>query len=487
MEDNNNDAAVLSERLIRPQTKTLDRPTHNFDLPVVDSDGKTCRSKGAHKTVAVQRFSRYSIPPQNDFTRTMNKVPKQAHTKMNNNNFALSDHKSYDPLKACQDGSRIPLSKNVRNFKNPHSRRPPPCKACTRRIAPERLHNHGCNTLHSNKSKITKAFVSDELEVQLKSEIESDSKDIQSIERNSHTEEKVETSRNDNFTKKVNERKNVSKVLKIQQIHKMDVEAGTNELNPQTGVSSVTEPPTTSCYICGREIGSQSMSDHEHQCLQKWRIANEDPAPEQKQPEPEKPDCDNTVSRDQNSDASWQAFQAQLIRCSNCGRTFFPERLPVHQRACKSKSEGVGRKTNNVFTEDTEEPQRLIETALKRIILITCYICGRQFDLTSISLHESRCLQKWKIENSKLPKEIQRPEPKKPEPIFKEDGTVDFAAMAQATWQNHLEQLVPCSRCGRTFFPNRLVVHIRSCKGQGHVAEHSLNLPKKETPQLPET
>ncbi|XP_013777112.1 zinc finger protein 474-like [Limulus polyphemus] len=488
MEENNRDAAVLSERLIRPQTKTLDRPTHDFDLPVVDSDGETCRSKGAHRTVAVQRFSRYSIPPQNDFTRTMNKVPKQAHTTMNNHNLALGKHKSYDPLKASQDGSRIPLSQNVRNSKNhPHNRRSQPCKACTRRVAPERLHNHSCNNWHNHKSKISKAPVSDELKIQLKSETESDSKDIQSMEGNNHTEEKDETSRNI-FTKKINEPKNVSKAPKIQQFHKMDVEADMNELSPYAGASNPTGPPTVNCYICGQETDRQSISDHESQCLQKWRTANEDLPPEQRQPEPEKPDCDSTVSCDQNNDASWQAFQAQLVRCSNCGRTFFPERLPVHQRACKSKSDGVDRKAKEIEERIfVHQQQRLKETVLKRIPLITCYICGREFDNTSISLHEPQCLQKWKIENRKLPKEIQRPEPQKPEPVFKEDGTIDFAAMAQAAWQSHLEQLAPCSRCGRTFFPNRLVVHSRSCKGQGHVAEHSPNLPTKGTPQLSKT
>lgn len=41
--------------------------------------------------------------------------------------------------------------------------------------------------------------------------------------------------------------------------------------------------------------------------------------------------------REQMNDAAWQSSQAQLIPCPNCARTFFPERLPVHLKACKPK------------------------------------------------------------------------------------------------------------------------------------------------------
>ena len=45
---------------------------------------------------------------------------------------------------------------------------------------------------------------------------------------------------------------------------------------------------------------------------------------------------------------------------------------------------------------------------------VVCYICGREFGSKSISIHEPQCLEKWKNENNKLPKERRRPLPKKP-------------------------------------------------------------------------
>lgn len=44
------------------------------------------------------------------------------------------------------------------------------------------------------------------------------------------------------------------------------------------------------------------------------------------------------------------------------------------------------------------------------------------------------------------------------------DITVDLDAMAEASWKSHLSQLVPCKQCGRTFNPDRVSVHERSCK-----------------------
>ncbi|GFU34162.1 zinc finger protein 474 [Trichonephila clavipes] len=103
--------------------------------------------------------------------------------------------------------------------------------------------------------------------------------------------------------------------------------------------------------------------------------------------------------------------------------------------------------------------------ATRRPPTIVCYICGRQFGTKSISLHEPHCLKKWHLENDKLPKNLRRQEPKKPEVILRGDGSFDTAAMSEAAWQIHLEQLVPCENCGRTFLPDRLEVHQRGCRG----------------------
>ncbi|NXO74736.1 ZN474 protein, partial [Sitta europaea] len=94
-----------------------------------------------------------------------------------------------------------------------------------------------------------------------------------------------------------------------------------------------------------------------------------------------------------------------------------------------------------------------------------CYICGREFGSHSIAIHEPKCLEKWRIENSQLPKHLRRPEPRKPEALTgSAKGFYDLDALNEAAWTSAQAQLVPCDICGRTFLPDRLIVHQRSCK-----------------------
>lgn len=92
-----------------------------------------------------------------------------------------------------------------------------------------------------------------------------------------------------------------------------------------------------------------------------------------------------------------------------------------------------------------------------------CYICGKQFGLHSIAVHEPQCLKKWQIENGKLPKHLQRPEPKRKETV-NADGSLDINAANAAAIESANAQLIPCENCGRTFQPDRLPVHQKSCK-----------------------
>ncbi|GFU19940.1 zinc finger protein 474 [Nephila pilipes] len=136
-----------------------------------------------------------------------------------------------------------------------------------------------------------------------------------------------------------------------------------------------------------------------------------------------------------------------FTRCALCGEQVDLRKLKTHEANCL-KMRGL----------------RSSKAASRRPPTIVCYICGRQFGTKSISLHEPHCMKKWHLENNKLPKNLRRQEPKKPEVILRGDGSFDTAAMSETAWQIHLEQLVPCDNCGRTFLPDRLEVHQRGCR-----------------------
>ena len=99
---------------------------------------------------------------------------------------------------------------------------------------------------------------------------------------------------------------------------------------------------------------------------------------------------------------------------------------------------------------------------------VICYLCGRKYGTKSITIHEPQCLKKWHLENNKLPKKLQRKPPAKPAAYdalasIGTYGRVDLEKVNEAAFQSAQDQLIPCNVCGRTFLPDRLPVHQRSC------------------------
>ncbi|XP_071517846.1 uncharacterized protein [Panulirus ornatus] len=230
---------------------------------------------------------------------------------------------------------------------------------------------------------------------------------------------------------------------------------GSSRTNKQATTPSA---PTLVCYICGREFGSRSLPIHQPQCLEKWKRENERLPKHRQRPLPQEPT--GPLTHDEWNEYAWKTAQAQLVPCEWCGRTFFPERLEVHQRGCKPPP-GAAKKTQRNRPDSSGTLFNASLNVAKPTVV--CYICGREFGTMSISIHEPQCLRKWKLQNDNLPASLQRPEPRKPEPVYDDEGNIDREAMAEAAWKTHLESLVKCEKCGRTFFPDRLMVHQKSC------------------------
>lgn len=232
-----------------------------------------------------------------------------------------------------------------------------------------------------------------------------------------------------------------------------------SESQPSPPVIPSRRPGFRICYICGREFGSQSLAIHEPQCLEKWRIENSKLPKHQRRPEPSKPQplgggSGSDILQAMN-EAAFQSSQAQLLPCESCGRTFLPDRLLVHQRSCKPKGGGP-REPNSNNSNDLPGLRKTSGGVPARPRTLICYICGREFGSLSLPIHEPKCLEKWKTENDRLPRELRRPFPqKKPQPLVPGEGEGPSEA-----------QLEPCPNCSRTFAPQRLLVHLRSCKAQ---------------------
>jgi len=115
-------------------------------------------------------------------------------------------------------------------------------------------------------------------------------------------------------------------------------------------VSSPLRPPprTVTCYICGRSYGINSISIHVSACEKLYQEKQANLPPRERKALPEKIDYSSLMSRglggsesqdagalvDKLNEEARETSNSLMESCSNCGRTFNPDRLVVHNRSC---------------------------------------------------------------------------------------------------------------------------------------------------------
>ena len=98
-----------------------------------------------------------------------------------------------------------------------------------------------------------------------------------------------------------------------------------------------------------------------------------------------------------------------------------------------------------------------------------CYICGREYGSKSLEIHLKACKKKWDLEQEKKPAHQRKPCPQEPQGFAStiekaKDGTFDQAYNNAAFENYNNKALDKCTGCGRTFLPESLVIHQKSCK-----------------------
>jgi hypothetical protein len=104
--------------------------------------------------------------------------------------------------------------------------------------------------------------------------------------------------------------------------------------------------------------------------------------------------------------------------------------------------------------------------------LLTCPLCGKEYGSLSLPIHIKTCRQKFDLEQMNLPKNLRKSADKIIERYEKNNmaiqsggGNYNLDQMNNDAFEIfNKEALAPCDVCGRTFLPDRLLVHQRSCK-----------------------
>ncbi|XP_015906597.2 zinc finger protein 474 [Parasteatoda tepidariorum] len=424
-----------SKRSLRPQTKVLRRPTPNLNHPViqVDSDDSSgdssCSDKGKEDNPKRLKMA-------SDSSDSLHK-PK---------NFIM--YNKYNVDKNTKHANKERASAMIAAIPNP-------CNSCNRSQQPERLHSHAKKDARGLMNRRSPS-----LDVKMTSPQKKSPETLEKIKVKSK-EAKTRSTSADNV-----EDKPISEMKQKLSKSKENLSKVPSESCLVTAVSEAEKKdilePLKPCYICLENIKISSLLLHESQCLASWKKTNNSLTPNLRKLPPRRPEEDEMPTSDE-ADPAWTSVQSQLIPCPLCTRTFFPERLPVHRRVCKGKSSQRPLKRASSMREQSASSRNGEEQ--RAAVYVPCYICGRSYGSWVISMHEQQCLRKWRRENDKLPDDEQQEEPQRDSDGSPDDDMTSIIELGDNAWENHLQQLVPCPLCSRTFFPNRLAVHKRSCKG----------------------
>ena len=129
----------------------------------------------------------------------------------------------------------------------------------------------------------------------------------------------------------------------------------------------------------------------------------------------------------------------------------------------KSPVKNIPKKTSPPKRAPGQRPRGLI-----------CPLCGREYGTASLQIHMKTCRQKFELQQQDLPKNLRKSADKIIAAYEKNQammnmqtggsGAYNFDALNDRAFDTYnKEALVPCSNCGRTFLPDRLIVHQRSC------------------------
>ncbi|CDW81196.1 UNKNOWN [Stylonychia lemnae] len=170
------------------------------------------------------------------------------------------------------------------------------------------------------------------------------------------------------------------------------------------------------------------------------------------------------------SDQIYQQVNGNNIQCLNCMNVFTSDKVKIHERTCIMKGRTGVMNTVNIEIKKRAAPKEKKPPAfISRPRTLICYICGREYGTASLQIHLKTCIKKWEIEESFKPPHQRRPVPEPPKNFDlmiqgARNGSYDFECYNEEAFKDFNEKaLVPCHNCARTFLPDRLVVHLRSC------------------------
>jgi hypothetical protein len=121
-------------------------------------------------------------------------------------------------------------------------------------------------------------------------------------------------------------------------------------------------PKARICYICGRPTLLPGYPQHVIQCKALFEKREMAKPPKERRALPRDPmELMGGSTRggkhdlDALNDIAMKSWEQTLLPCQNCGRTFLPEKLPIHQRSCtvSNPARRVGKLSSTGYPDES--------------------------------------------------------------------------------------------------------------------------------------
>ncbi|EFC42380.1 predicted protein [Naegleria gruberi] len=226
------------------------------------------------------------------------------------------------------------------------------------------------------------------------------------------------------------------------------------------------------CYTCGQKFGPTSLPIHLNDCpeqrlndykanLPKGLVPKSLPSP----PSAPIPDSENGTQQEvdtYNEEAQELFSKYSLVHCPICDRGFECDRLTKHLTTCKDK---------DGHTWEEQQAAKTIQKNWNKHLtkkMLFCYCCGQEYGTRSLPIHIPECIEKRKSywAHSGLPEDLLKDVPEPPVlPIPGSDDTAEsYKSYNTEARTIYIASMAQCPNCNRKFEPDRLVVHLHSCK-----------------------
>ena len=216
------------------------------------------------------------------------------------------------------------------------------------------------------------------------------------------------------------------------------------------------------CFICGSYIPSSEIQNHVYKCKLSYEVKTKSKIT--------LPDEYNLLFKTIKGGLTFSSEDLDNFNSLLASKSVKSYKAPLSNTMGSSmgSSMGGGNFSQTMPQQRRKSPPR---QPGQRPRMMVCPLCGREFGTMSLPIHMKTCRQRFEMQQQNLPRNMRKSADRiieqynKNNAMLQSTGNYNMDELNNQAFETYnKEALVPCENCGRTFLPDRLIVHLRSCK-----------------------